>query len=126
MARLVYSSGPGGGRDLCSRCSQAPCRCPLPSSDACEPAQHDIRVSIDRSGRKGKSVTVAATFFLSREDARSLLKRFKQKCGCGGTVKEVVESAGKGGWAIEIQGERRDQLIEELRALGYPTKSSGG
>lgn len=122
MARLVYTSGPGGGRDLCSRCSQAPCRCPLSSSDICEPAQHDIRVSIDRSGRKGRSVTIAAPFFLSREDARDLLKRFKQKCGCGGTVKP----ADGRGWVMEIQGERREQLIEELRALGYPAKPSGG
>ncbi|MDH3626244.1 MAG: translation initiation factor [Acidobacteriota bacterium] len=81
---------------------------------------------IDRSGRKGKAVTVAAPFFLSRDETLQLLKRFKQKCGCGGALKPVDDRAGRDGWVLELQGERREQVLTELAALGFPAKPSGG
>lgn len=47
----------------------------------------------------------------------ALLKLLKTRLGTGGTLKEDV---------IEIQGDRRDQIVEILTALGYKAKKSGG
>jgi translation initiation factor 1 len=44
-------------------------------------------------------------------------RQFKQRCGSGGTVKEGI---------IEIQGEHRDVLVQELEKLGYTVRRSGG
>ena len=54
---------------------------------------------------------------LDQDGLRELAKQLRQKCGAGGTVKDGV---------IEIQGEHRDRLVEELKTLGYTVKRSGG
>jgi len=47
----------------------------------------------------------------------ALATRLKKLCGAGGAVKDG---------SIEIQGEHRDRLVEELIKLGYEAKRSGG
>jgi translation initiation factor 1 len=54
---------------------------------------------------------------LSKEDLKQLGKRLKQICGSGGTVKENI---------IEIQGEHRESIAEELEKMGYRVKIAGG
>ena len=68
-------------------------------------------------GRKGKGVTVITGIPLDRDELQQLAKQLKQKCGSGGTVKEG---------AIEIQGDHRDTLVEELKKHGFTAKRSGG
>jgi len=46
-----------------------------------------------------------------------LARELKQKCGSGGTIRDDV---------VEIQGDHRDALADELSARGYTVKKSGG
>lgn len=76
-----------------------------------------VRVGRETKGRKGKGMTVITGVPTHPEGLRSLAKELKQKCGTGGTVKDGV---------IEIQGDHRDLLINELQSRGYTVKRSGG
>ncbi|NER36503.1 MAG: translation initiation factor [Oscillatoria sp. SIO1A7] len=81
------------------------------------PQQQNIRIQASRKGRKGKTVTVIAGFQLGPESLTKLLKQLKTQCGTGGTIKED---------AIELQGDRREQVLKFLTQLGYKAKISGG
>jgi translation initiation factor 1 len=81
------------------------------------PQQQTIYLHRDSKGRRGKAVTLVKGLVLSEDDLRELGRQLKQLAGSGGTVKEGV---------IEIQGEHREKLAEELRRLGYKVKIAGG
>ena len=66
---------------------------------------------------KGKGVTLITGVPLDAEGLAALAKDLKQRCGTGGTVKDGV---------IEIQGDHRDRLVEELQGRGYRVKRAGG
>ncbi len=76
-----------------------------------------VRVGRETKGRKGKGMTVISGVPLHPEGLKALAKALKQKCGTGGTLKGSI---------IEIQGDHRDLLVEELRAMGYTVRKSGG
>ncbi len=85
-----------------------------------EPVQKSdgiVRVGRETKGRKGAGVTVITGIQSHPEGLEQIARELKQKCGTGGTVKNGV---------IEIQGEHRDQLVEELTKRGYTVKRSGG
>ena len=71
----------------------------------------------ETKGRKGKGVTLVRGLALPPEELRVLARELKQVCGSGGTVKDGV---------IEIQGDHRDRLLEELAARGIQAKRAGG
>lgn len=81
------------------------------------PNQQNLRIQATRSGRKGKTVTVITGFQQSPATLTKLLKELKNKCGTGGTLKDNI---------IELQGDRRQQLLELLTQAGYKAKISGG
>ena len=81
------------------------------------PNQQDIRIQAERSGRKGKTVTVLTGFQHNSETLSKLLKKLKSQCGSGGTVKDN---------SLEIQGDHKQKLLETLTELGYKAKVSGG
>lgn len=114
MARLVYSSGPDGagkrqqGHDA--------------SATRLEPAEHAIRVRPERTGRRGKTVTVCGPFIIERAAASELGKQLRRRCGSGGTLKPLDA----GGFAIEIQGDHVETAVELLNGLGFPTRRGGG
>jgi len=76
-----------------------------------------VRVGRETKGRKGAGVTVITGIPTHPEGLKQIAKELKQKCGTGGTVKNGV---------IEIQGDHRDQLVEELSHRGYTVKRAGG
>ncbi len=76
-----------------------------------------VRVQRETKGRKGKGVTVITGLPLTMDELKALTKSLKQKGGVGGTVKDGV---------IEIQGDQRDWIVEELKIRGYDAKRSGG
>jgi translation initiation factor 1 len=81
------------------------------------PGKARVRVGRETSGRSGKGVSVITGLPLSAEQLEALATRLKKMCGAGGAVRDGV---------IEIQGDHRDRLVEELVKLGYEAKRSGG
>jgi predicted translation initiation factor SUI1 len=78
---------------------------------------HTAKVSRETAGRKGKGVTVISDLPLSEEQLKELATLLKNKCGTGGTAKDG---------RIEIQGDQRDRICQELEKLGYKVKRAGG
>ena len=78
-----------------------------------EPSKQRLIVSIDRSGRAGKQVTLVKGFVGTQDDLAALGKQLKVKCGVGGTAKDGE---------ITIQGDLRDKVTELLKGMGYNAK----
>lgn len=128
MARLVYTSGPGGESGSrsapCARCGKTRCDCS--GVAARPPAAHALRVRRERAGRKGKTVTVVSPLFVERDQARALLTELKRGCGSGGAMKESTAPDGSACFALELQGDHVAAVTEGLTRRGYPTKQAGG
>ena len=76
-----------------------------------------VRVGRETKGRKGAGVTVISGIPLAGDELKRLAKELKSRCGVGGTVKDGI---------IEIQGDHRDLVVEELAKLGFKAKRAGG
>ena len=111
--RIVYSTEQG---KMCSTCGKPTKQCMCRSSKTTPPDDGIVRVSRQTKGRKGKGVTLITGIPLPDDDLRALAKQLKQQCGSGGTVKDGV---------IEIQGDHRNGLVEELQKQGFTVKRSG-
>ena len=85
--------------------------------DAAGAAGGTVRVSRERAGRGGKTVSVVTGLPLSDGELRELAKRIKRKFGTGGSVSDG---------SIVIQGDLVDPVIALLAGEGFPVKRSGG
>lgn len=82
-----------------------------------KPASNGVRIQRQTSGRKGKGVSVITGLDLTTCELQKLAATLKKKCGCGGSVV---------GDNIEIQGDKREQIQQLLKANGIDAKLSGG
>jgi translation initiation factor 1 len=119
--RPVYDTAVGR-LDRCSYCRRRieACVCPNRGSGGQATANRDgiVRVSRDRKGRRGKTVTLVTGLPLGSSGLADLAGTLKRLCGSGGTVTEEG--------TLEIQGDHRDRVAAKLTELGYGVKLAGG
>lgn len=109
---IVYSTDPKWQRP-CPACGKSPCTC---NSPAGKPRQAEpVRVSF-RRGHKGSGMTRIEKLQMHPAGKEELLKKFKKSLGVGGTIKLG---------AVELQGDHRDAVENELKSLGYKVKILG-
>ena len=109
----VYSSEHGR---LCPDCGRplGNCICKKPARPTGDGV---IRVYRESKGRKGKTVTLVSGLPLNDEQLHTLLSDLKRRCGSGGALKDGL---------LEIQGDHRVLVIEELKKRGFLAKKAGG
>ncbi len=110
---LVYSTNKNLQR--CRKCGKLICECQPEKSVSA--GKQTPRVSLDKKGRKGKSVTLIEGFHVNPTHLAEIAKSLKQFLGTGGTAKEGH---------IEIQGDHRKKAAEKLLEMGYRVKTIGG
>ncbi|CAM4304139.1 translation initiation factor Sui1 [Vreelandella rituensis] len=114
---LVYSTEHG---ETCPGCRQPveQCQCEqLAQQERLALLDGIVRIRRETSGRKGKGVTTVSGIPLPEAELKNLAKQLKKRCGTGGAVKDGI---------IEIQGDHRETLREELSRQGYTVKLAGG
>ena len=111
---LVYSTEQGR---MCPGCGRPVTACICKAQPTIPKSDGIVRVGRETKGRKGSGVTIITGLPLGPIELKELGSRLKKRCGTGGTVKDGV---------IEIQGDHRDWLVEELQQLGYTVKRAGG
>lgn len=105
---IVYSTNPDFNYQVDEEAAE-----PTPDKSA-----QNLRVSVDRKNRGGKTVTLIAGFVGSDDDLKALGKLLKSKCGVGGTAKDGE---------IIVQGDFKQKIIDLLLREGYTrTKGAGG
>jgi len=71
------------------------------------------RLRIERSGRRGKTVTVVEGLPRNSSFLKDLAKELKRACGSGGTVVED---------RVEIQGDHRERLRQMFASRNWVVK----
>lgn len=72
-----------------------------------------VNVKLDRSGRRGKEVTVISNIQHNPQVIEDLEKKLKKHCGAGGTSYAKT---------IEIQGNQVDKVTAFLEKEGFNVK----
>ena len=112
--RLVYSTDTGR---ICPECRQPVAACVCRQRSAPAAGDGILRVSREKAGRGGKTVTVVRGALLDPAALQALGKRLKAACGSGGTVKDGV---------VEVQGDHAERLVALLKQEGFAVKRAGG
>jgi translation initiation factor 1 len=111
---LIYSTAHG---KVCADCGKPVSGCICKKKSSIQAGDGVVRIGRETKGRKGKGVTIITGVPLDHSGLLALGKDLKKRCGSGGTVKEGT---------IEIQGDHRDMLFEEMQKRGWRVKRSGG
>ena len=80
-------------------------------------AEGSISIRRETRGRKGRGVTLISGFAMNKPELAAMAKTLRNKCATGGTVKKAV---------IEIQGDKREMILEFLSRQGFKAKIIGG
>jgi len=113
-SKLVYSCETGRH---CPKCGKTHKQCICSNQTNTSKGDGIVRIQRETKGRKGKGVTLITGIPLPSEELKKLAKTLKQKCGTGGTIKNGI---------IEIQGDHRELLLQELQNKGWTVKKAGG
>ncbi|WP_119631889.1 translation initiation factor Sui1 [Methylocaldum marinum] len=111
---LVYCTEFGR---MCPACRKPVAECICRQVQSASKSDGKVRVRLETKGRKGKGVTVISGLPLDGADLERLCRQIKQRCGSGGTVKDGT---------IEIQGDHRERIMEDLSGQGWTVKRAGG
>ncbi|MEM7249236.1 MAG: translation initiation factor [Acidobacteriota bacterium] len=116
---LVFELGPGGAKDHRAKDrgggSRAIGERPVD--------KHDLRVRREKSGRRGKVVTVAAPLFLAEPAAKELLAELRKALGTGGSLKAVAAGRQPAHRQLELQGDRVPEVVAALEARGFRVRA---
>ena len=110
---IAYSTDPL----WCPKCRHLPCDCKGKPSPESPLASQTAKIRLEKSGRRGKAVTVVFNISAGEAALRDLLRTLQKDCGTGGTLKNGT---------LEIQGDHRDRIEERLKSLGLKVKRAGG
>ena len=112
---LVYSTDSGR---MCPVCRQPMAACACKQNAKALPVGDGVaRVTREKQGRGGKTVTVVRGLPLDADALALLGKRLRAACGAGGTAKDGV---------LEVQGDHADRVVVWLLAEGLKVKRAGG
>ncbi|MDZ4676735.1 MAG: hypothetical protein SGI74_04420 [Oligoflexia bacterium] len=114
--RLVYSTDPLLNQK-CPKCKELVPECICVSEPDVKNYKFIAVMRMEKSGRKGKTVTVIDQLPKQEIFLRELTTELKKKCGSGGTY--LMD--GKEG-VIEIQGDKREQVRFVLEKKGIKVK----
>lgn len=102
---------------MCPGCERAVAECVCGTDESIPTGDGVVRISRQTKGRGGKAVTIITGAGVSKSELKKLARELKARCGCGGTVKDD---------AIEIQGDKRNEVLKALEVKGYTVKLTGG
>ncbi len=111
---LVYSTDSGR---MCPQCRQPLTLCVCRKGPPVATGDGIVRVSREKKGRGGKTVTLVRGLALESAALTVLARQLKAACGTGGTVADGV---------IEIQGDHVERLVVALQGQGFTVKGAGG
>ena len=114
-SRLVYSSD-AGRVDYCPKCNRPKRQCVCRQATG-QRGDGTVRVSRERQGRAGKTVTVVTGLTGDAARLAEIATQLKRLCGSGGAIKDGV---------VEIQGDHREKVAVRLKELGFRVKLAGG
>ena len=97
------------GNPLCPRCQKLLAQCDCPSLQQAQPKKQAVKPSVrlDKSGRKGKVVTLISSLPSNEQYLKETSKALKVKTGSGGTFYINLE-----GGVIELQGDHKKIVME--------------
>lgn len=111
---LVYSTDSGR---MCPNCRRPVANCVCSLAKAVTVGDGVVRVSREKKGRGGKTVTLARGLALEAGALSALGRELRAACGSGGTVANGV---------VEIQGDHVERVMQLLQGKGLVVKKSGG
>jgi len=118
-SRLVYSTETGR---MCPDCGKVrtECDCKSRASKSAPVSQNDgiVRIRRETRGRRGKTVTIIDGLGTDAMTLARIATSLKKHCGTGGSV--TAEHA------VEVQGDKREQVKRWLDEQGFKTRLAGG